>query len=284
MAHSRIAEHLEDEASRLDAGLHTESHPGEAPVAALRRRFSLAPWEWATLTAAETAGTLPAVLRVLAGSRRDRAQLRNELLGGLAYPALVLTMCGFVGGLVLATGAAPTGWLVTTVALFVLAVAAAGWLTWRLRDPGFDGDRLPLVGRLSRCAGELPYLVALRVLYGAGMGLRRAHPEAANAARVPWVRARLFLATSELEAGEGLATALAKHGALTAESLTLVRNGEAAGQLEDALGRAASRRQDEYVRALRRAARILGGVTYAYAAFSVLWIALSFYGSYYGRL
>lgn len=281
---TRTAEQFEDLASRLDAGLGAEAEPGQQVTVAMRRRLDLPEWEWATLEAAEAAGSLPGVLRHLAQTHRERGRLVRDLFGALSYPLLVLVLCAFVGGLVLATGAAPRAWILFTTLLVVALVALGGWLAWRLRDPTLDGDRLPVVGRLSRCAAELPYLVALRALYAAGVPLRQAHPQAVLATRVPWVKSRLFLATKDLEAGSGFADALSKHAALTKESLILVRDGETAGQLEDALGRAAGRRQEEYARSMRRLARFVGGAVYAYAAASVLWVALHFYGSYFGGL
>jgi type II secretory pathway component PulF len=284
LAHTKIAEQLEDLASRLDAGLSSDLVPGETLVASLRQKLALSSWEWTTLVAAEDAGSLPVVLRQVAEAQRQRAQLRRELLGALAYPALVLSLCALVACIVLASGAAPTGWLVATGSALLFVLAGLGWLAWRLKDPALDGDRMPFVGRISRSAGEVPYLVALRALYAAGVPLRRAHAEAAAAAPVPWVRARLFVASRALEAGQGLAAALEGQRALTGESLTLIRDGETAGQLEDALARASRRRQDELARTLRRTARIVGTLAYAYAALSVLWIAVRFYGSMYGRL
>ncbi|MEZ5965294.1 MAG: type II secretion system F family protein [Planctomycetota bacterium] len=281
---SAVAEQFEDLASRLDAGLDAGGPVGEAAVATLRRHLTLRAWEWSTLSAAESAGALPTVLRHLAAAHRERSALRREVAAALAYPAVVLAMCTLVATVVLATGVAPRGWLALTGGLLAALLAGALWLGWRLRDPSLEGDRLPVVGRLSRCAAELPYLVALRALYGAGVPLRQAHAEATPAAGVPWVRARLHVAGTELRAGGDLASALANSKALTAETLTLVRNGEAAGQLEDALGRAITRRREEYGRSLRRWTRLLGWGAYAYAALSVLWIALRFYGSYFAAL
>jgi general secretion pathway protein F len=281
----RTAEELVDTASRLDAGLPEEgAAAGETPVASLRRRLRLRGWEWATLDAAQTAGALPAVLRQLARAREDRAALRRQVVAALAYPVLVLLLCGLVGGIVLSLGSAPRGWLWSTALLLAAAVGSGAWLALRLRDPLFDADRVPVVGRLSRAAGELPYLVALRALYSAGVPMRRAHPEAAAAAAIPWVKARLFLASSDLEAGETLAVALDRRNAVTRETLTLVRDGERTGQLEDALGRAASRRREELARSLHWLTRALGWAAYAYAVLSVLWIAVRFYGALYGRL
>lgn len=281
----RIAERLEDLASRLDAGLPIgEARHGQAVAEAIARNLALRPFEVAALQAGETAGRLPSVLRHLAAARHATAAWKGEVARALAYPGLLFAMCVFVALFAWSTGVAPRGWLVLSAVLLFLVLLLAGWLVARLRDPLFEGDRYPLVGRVSRCAGEIPYLVALQALYAAGVPVRAGHATAAAAAPVPWIRARLFAATGDLEAGEPLAAALEHRRALTGESLALVHDGEAAGQLEEALARAVTRRQREHAANLRWAARLLGAVAYAYAAGSVLWFALSFYGNLYGRL
>ena len=285
MTDTKIAELLEDLASRHAAGLHErKAAPGETVVEGLRRRVQLRDWEWSALQAGETAGDLPQVLRRLAAARHERAALSRQLLGSLLYPLFVLCMCGAVAFLALRTGHAPRGWIWLSAGLLCGVVAMIVWGTRRLRDPTFDGDRLPLLGRLSRCAGEVPYLVALRALYGAGVGLRQAHPQATPAAAVPWVRARLYLASQGIEQGETLTDALRRVNAVTPETLELIGDGEATGQLEDALGRALTRRRDELQLVARRLARILGGLAYAYAALSVGWLALRFYSAHYAGL
>ncbi len=285
LSDAKTAEHLEDLASRLDAGLRpTDGGGPETLTATLRRELNLREYEWSALAAGETAGALPRVLRRLAAARQERAALTRQLTGVLAYPMFVLCLCGMVAALAIGMGKAPRGWFWLSGTLVLVIGVTAVWVTRRLRDPACDGDRLPVIGRLSRCAAEIPYLVALQVLYGAGVPVRAAHPQAAAAARVPWVRARLFVANRALEAGEPLAAALERQSALTTESLTLVRDGEITGQLEDALSRAIGRRREEYSRLLRRGASLVGALGYAYAAGSVLWLALSFYGAYFARL
>lgn len=281
----KTAEHLEDLASRLDAGLGpTAGRPGEPIVDGLRRDLTLADWEWAALQAGQSAGSLPRVMRRLATARLERGALKRQVIGALAYPAFVLCLCTFVALVAMRVAHPPRAWMWLSVSLLAAVLLAIAWLVRRLRDPLWDGDRLPWIGRLSRGAGEIPYLVALHALYGAGVGLRTAHPQAAPAAAVPWIRARLFAATRALEAGEGLADALSRQTALTSESLALVRDGEATGQLEDALSRAITRRREEYSVGTRRSARVAGILAYVYAAGSVLWIAAEFYGGLYGRI
>lgn len=277
---------LEDAASRLDAGLPLDQQThGETAVASLRRQVDLAEWEWLAATASESAGQLPTTLRNLAARRRARGELLMGLLRVCAYPILVLTMAVLVLVLLTVLGMPVPRGLVWLAAAVLLAAAVAGlWLRRRLSDPAFDPRGWGWLGRFSHSLGELPYLAALRQLYAAGVPLRTAQRGAAAAARVPWVRARLTAVAADLERGEGFTAALAKRGALGDESLRLLHSGEAAGQLEDALARAATRRQEVVARTSGVLARALGFAIYLAAAGTVAWIALSFYGGLYGSL
>ena len=284
-AHRRIAAAFEDLATRADAGLPpSDRPPGDAPgegLAAWIRRSGIATaaYEVRSIEAGEAVGRGPEVLRRLAVGRHELAGVAKKLIDGLAYPCTVFTVALAVSALLMGLGLPlPRGWLLT-VGIVASAVALAiGWLVWRLRDPTRAPDRIPLLGPLVRIAGELPYLTALSILDGAGVPLRAAHRDALATARGAWLRAHLDAVTPALERGDGFATSLAAHGALTPETLRLVTEGERTGGLEDALRRAIERRRQELSASLTRLAGIVGVLAYVAAAGSVLWIALSFYG------
>ena len=140
---------------------------------------------------------------------------------------------------------------------------------------------------LIRDVGELPYLVALRGLYAAGILLPEAHDRAIGTSPVAAIRSRLSQATPRLQQGEGFAKSLAAEGALGTESLELITVGETAGDLEDSLNRAAVRRREEFRRRFRRIAKVVGSVVYALAVLLVAYVVVSFYSGYlrgiYGR-
>ncbi len=278
--HRRLAATFEDLAARLDAGLAPGDSPGEAAVAWLRRQgLAVAGYELCSLEAAEGVGRLPEVARRLAAGRTHSADLLQKLIDRLAYPVTLIVAALAVTILLLCLGfPLPQGWLLTMGATVLLAGLAVAWFAWRMRDPLFAPERLPVLGWAVRTAGELPYLTALSVLYGAGVPLRTAHREALATARGAWLRARLFAVAPALDSGDGLAATLALRGALTSESLQLVSEGERSGGLEDALRRTIERRRHELMIWFNRAVRVIGVVAYVAAAGSVLWIAASFYG------
>ena len=132
--------------------------------------------------------------------------------------------------------------------------------------------------------GEVPYLQSLLGLYGAGVKLAEAHGLAANSVGVPFVRHRLRLAQGALQDNRGFAESLAGTKALCAETDHLVRTGEVAGDLEDALRRALDRRRQSLELRLEWWARTVGTTLYAVVCVWVVYLVLSFYGAYYGRL
>lgn len=284
-AHRRIAAAFEDLATRADAGLPPgELPPGDAPgegLAAWIRRSGIAtaPYEVRSIEAGEAVGRGPEVLRRLAAGRHELASVAQKLIDGLAYPCTVFLVSLAVTTLLMALGLPlPRGWILSVGIVAAAGALAIGWLAWRLRDPVRAPDRIPVIGRLVRMAGELPYLTALSILYAAGVPLRAAHRDALATARGAWLRAHLDAVTPALERGEGFAVSLAAHAALTPETLRLVTEGERTGGLEDALRRAIERRRQELLATLSRVAGIVGVLAYMAAAGSVLWIAVSFYG------
>lgn len=284
-AHRRVAAAFEDLASRADAGLPSGDRlPGDTAGGGLaaslaRAGIATAAYEVRSIEAGEAVGRGPEVLRRLAASRHELAGVAKKLVDGLAYPSTVFVSALAVTALLMGLGLPlPHGWLLTVGIVASAAALAIGWLVWRLRDPTRAPDRIPVIGPLVRVAGELPYLTALSILYGAGVPLRAAHRDAVTTARGAWLRKHLDAVTPALERGEGFATSLAAHGALTPETLRLVTDGERTGGLEDALRRAIERRRLELSASLGRIARIVGVLAYMAAAGSVLWIAVSFYG------
>lgn len=280
-AHRRIAAAFEDLASRADAGLPSgDGRPGEGLAAWIRRAgLATAAYEDRSIEVGEAVGRGPEVLRRLAAGRHELAGVAKKLIDTLAYPCTVFAVALAVTALLMGLGLPlPHGWLLTVGIVASAGALALGWLVWRLRDPTRAPDKIPVIGPLVRVAGELPYLTALSILYGAGVPLRAAHRDALATARGAWLRAHLDAVTPALERGEGFAISLAAHGALTPETLRLVTDGERAGGLEDALRRAIERRRQELMTSLARVARIVGVLAYVAAAGSVLWIAVSFYG------
>ena len=284
--HEHAALQMDDVASGLDAGLPLamlggDDRDGEQVLAGLlqRRDVLLSGVETAALTAAWRAGRAPVALRRRAEARRRQAQFLRSLWRAMRYPLLVL------GSTVLASFCtyAVVGhlWAVVAVVGGLGAIGLGSLLLWRAMRHGGEGwFRVPLVGNLGRDLGEIPYLETLAALYAAGVPLPAAHRAAQATVPFAAVQRRLLVADRALQQGRRLSEGLAEGLGLHPETRSLLATGEASGQLEDALLRAAARRRDVAAATTERLVRWSGAVLYIGAALVAGYVVLSFYSSF----
>ncbi|GAB4151745.1 MAG: hypothetical protein Fur0037_20480 [Planctomycetota bacterium] len=273
-------------ASALDAGIPIDALGGDASrgdlvlIQLLRsKKIAPSPAEEIVLSSAWAAGRAPSALRRCAESRRQKGAALRLLAQSLAYPALVLAtaiLVSFVTGQRFVLPAV----LIPLAASVLLALSARRGLR---RGTGRWLD-LPWIGAWIRGAAEVPWIEALHGLYASGVTLLEAHPRALKACPVEAVRRRLEAADRLLQQREPLGECLARAGAAHAETIALISQGEACGDLEGALDRAARRRRDVAARDARRLCRLAGGAAYAYAAGIAIGVIFSFYAGYFGAL
>ncbi len=289
-ADDRAALACEDLASALDAGIPPTAlgAPADAqedwPVQVLgARSVRLAPAEKLMLEAAGRSGHLGRTLRQRAAARQFRAEIVRGCIAGLRYPLVLLLVALLVAALMGVTQRSATPVVVVVLALAALVLLAfAG--SRSLRNPQGVVHRIPGLRELLADLGELPYLQTLHGLYSAGVPLRDAHAEAAAVSPVARVREKLLAADPILQGGVPLTQALLQAGALHPESQSLLTTGEQAGDLEDALERAARRRADVLRRRADRGVRGLSVAVYVLAMAVVVYLIFRFYSSYLGGL
>lgn len=288
-ADERAALQFADLASALDAGLPLPTLGGEAAAGdralhtALRTRgIRLSATEDAVLAAAWRSGRASEALRRCAVARERRAGFARRLWEGLRYPLLLLGML-FVAS---AASAAVVGPQFLYALLAGLAVLAAGalWIRAQVHRGARWLARAPIARQLLPALGELPYLETLHALYASGVPLAQAHAEAVGTVRVALVRERLDIADRILQTGRPLRAALEQALALHPETRALLAGGEQAGQLEDALLRAFTRRSDVAARDVQHLARRAGQFAYFAAVALCAVLVLRFYGGYFGLL
>lgn len=291
-ADERAALHFDDLASALDAGLpfaaigaDPAQDRGDRTIHALleARGVALSTTEDAVLLAGWQAGRLAPALRARAREREQRAAWKRSVWASLRYPLLLLVM------VVVASAAttALTGNLYAAFAAlaFAAVVAIAAVVIVRgLRTGGERWTQLPIVGPLARDLGELPYLETMHALYASGVPVPRAHQTATATVPIASVRRRLEVADRVLQGGEPLATALARGLALHPETRSLLQSSEAAGQLEDALGRALARRRERAGRGVANVSRWFGNTIYAVAVIGCVVVIFNFYLAYANML
>ncbi len=288
-ADEHAAMQLLDVASALDAGLPLQSLGAVDPkderaiVEVLRRRgVILSPDEETVVIAGWHTGRASASLRARADERQRRADFRRTMWSGLRYPFLLMFLLllasattasiigyGFLIGLVIAYGAA---------AMLVFAAMKG------LRRGDERWTRMPVVGSIATGLAELPYLETLSSMYGAGIPLLKAHSAAVAAVPVAAVQNRLRIADSVLQSGRSLTESLAQSLSLHTETRQLLATGEQAGQLEDALHRALSRRREVAARAVTDTTRRFTGLVYGIVVICIVAIVLTFWTNFYGSL
>ncbi|MBA3896906.1 MAG: type II secretion system inner membrane protein GspF [Sphingomonadaceae bacterium] len=240
-----------------------------------REPKSFPPLYRAMIAAGESAGTLPQILERLAGLLERQAALRSKLITALAYPIVLALVAMFVVGALMifvvpkvvdqfdTVGQKLP--LLTRVVIGVSGVLAGYWwailiglaaaiaiAAWMLRDPAlrlrFDAAllRLPLVGRLlrdlhaARMARTLSTMVGgrLPLLEGLMLTTSTIHNRALRQASDRIVEA--------IRGGGSLSGALKRTGLFPPLLVYLAASGEASGQLDTMLAKAADYLEREF--------------------------------------
>lgn len=280
---------FDDMASALDAGLPLETIGGNPSLGdqvlldlSRQRGITLTPTEKAVLEAGWKSGKAAAALAGRAENRRRRAEFKHEVWAGLRYPAMLLAMLPLAAAATYVL-VGPSFSIGLGIVYFVIAVLVLV-LVRKFRRGDASLERYPIIGPLLEDARELPYLESLHSLYGAGVPIVDAHRQAVATVRMHGLQERLILAQKLLEDGAPLREALQSSASLSTETRSLLATGEQAGQLEDALLRALTRRQAVASRKLSLAAQRVGQLAYGLAVAGVVIIVFRFYSGYFALL
>jgi len=233
------------------------------------------------MAAGEASGQLADVVARLAAGLVRARNLKNRLVAGLTYPAILAVAMAAVLWVVFTSvlprltpmfseaGAAlplPTrallgvSWFVDTFGWLLLALTAAaagGFLyAWRRADTRLAIDRLILSSRLTL---DLParfeaarFCRNLETLLGGGLSLERALAAAREGAGNSWFRSKLAGAQAAVSEGERLRAAFAKTDVLPPLVLEFAGVGEETGRLAAMMGEAAGVLDDEVTTRLDR--------------------------------
>ncbi|MCH7343261.1 type II secretion system inner membrane protein GspF [Pelomonas sp. CA6] len=285
---SALADEAEDARQReLIAQLKAEVNAG-APFA---RALASAPREFdevyrAVVAAGEQSGALGQVLERLADDLEERQALRAELVGAMAYPAIV-SLIAVVIVIFLVTYVVPqvasvfTGakrslpFLTTAMLALSAFVRSWGWamaaglvgaalaLRAALKREAFrerfDAGwlRLPLLGRLSRGYNAARFAATLAMLAAAGVPILKALQAAAETLSNRAMRADALDALVQVREGAPLGPVLAAKKRFPGILAMFARLGEQTGQLPEMLTRAARQLGTEVKRRAMAAATLL---------------------------
>ncbi len=232
--------------------------------------------------AGEQSGQLAQVLDRLADYTEDRQALRQKVLLAFIYPALVTLVAIIIVGFLLVNvvpqvtrvfeNTGQTLPLVTRVLIMVSDFVRAGGVWWLvgitaivvgvrmlLRNKRMRRHwhglllKLPLVGRLVRGVNAARFASTLGILTSSGIPLLQAMQSAVLVVSNLPMRAAVDDALRQVREGAGLARALGKAKLFPPLVIHLIGSGEASGNLDIMLARAAetqARELENWVKAL----------------------------------
>jgi general secretion pathway protein F len=228
----------------------------------------------ATVDAGEQSGHLDAVLDRLADYTENRQELVQKVRNALIYPCVLLAFCIIVVTLMMTyvvpkvvgvfanTGQdlpGPTAALIATSDFiqaygWLLLIAIAGLIAAAirlLRQPGprrtFDGFLLkaPVVGKIIRGFNTARFMRTFSIMTGSGVAILEGLKISAQVITNTPMREAVEEASLRIREGAPIGTSLGQGGYFPPLCIHLINSGEASGQLENMLSKAAQQQERE---------------------------------------
>lgn len=294
-------------ATALDAGLGIDqaldlaSKRSQRPAGTrlsdvLHRENRIPELEARVLSAAETAGVLPAVLGQLAQYLETRAVALRKLAARLLYPVVLLHAAAVLPNLRWLIVGDLGDFLGRVVPVLLVLWGLGASLTLALiwcrtllrKSPGFASAlrRLPAVGGLIQASGASTYAYLLSMLLGAGVPLGTALRDSARCCGNAELEASgRRISERVVRRGEGLTTAFfSEPRSWPRLLLEAIRTGEAAGKLEETLAGAARGLRQETDRRAAMLLTVFPILVYLVAAGYVAWVVITTFTSIYSAI
>ena len=228
----------------------------------------------ATVAAGEKSGHLDAVLERLADYTESRQELRQKILNAMIYP-IVLTVLAIaiVSGMLVYVVPKVIGVFANTdrelpmltsflirlseflqsfgilVLAVLIAVAIGTWILLQQQGPREQFDRfllrMPLFGRLVRGFNTARFTRTFSILMGSGVPIIESLHISAQVVTNMCMKSAVDDAALRIREGESIGTSLGDSGHFPPLCIHLISSGEASGQLETMLSRAASNQERE---------------------------------------
>jgi len=228
----------------------------------------------ATVEAGEQSGHLDAVLERLADYTEGRQELVQKVRNAMIYPIVLLAFCLLVVTLMMTyvvpkvvgvfanTGQdlpGPTAALISISDfiqaygwLLVLGAGALGYAAYRLlQQPGprkrYDlfTLRVPVIGRIIRGLNTARFTRTFSIMTGSGVPILEGLKISAEVISNVPMREAVEEATLRIREGAPIGLSLGKSGHFPPLCIHLITSGEASGQLESMLGKAAGQQERE---------------------------------------
>jgi general secretion pathway protein F len=228
----------------------------------------------ATVEAGEQSGHLDAVLERLADYTENRQELMQKIRNAMIYPIVLLTFCMLIVTLMMTyvvpkvvgvftnTGEALPGPTAALIALsdflqsygwLVLVLIAIGIFAFRqlLKKPGprkqFDAFmlRVPVTGRILRGLNTARFTRTFSIMTGSGVPVLEGLKISAEVITSVPMREAVEEATLRIREGAPIGLSLGKAKQFPPLCIHLISSGEASGQLEAMLSKAAGQQERE---------------------------------------
>lgn len=228
----------------------------------------------ATVSAGEQSGHLDAVLERLADYTESRQELRQKVMNAMIYPIVLTVLALGIVSLMLVyvvpkvvgvfenTGQQLPGLTISLIALsdfmrdyglvVIALVAGLAWAARRiLRQPGprrkFDAFllRLPVIGKLVRGYNTARFTRTFSILSGSGVPILESLKISAQVIGNLAMRDAVGDAAARVREGAPIGKSLATSGHFPPLCIHLISSGEASGELDAMLGRAAINQERE---------------------------------------
>jgi type II secretory pathway component PulF len=262
--------------ARARAALQRAITGGTALSEALSSAGLIDDAERALLAAGESGGRLPDVLDALARAVAERRAARSKLLIALAYPALLVSLAGFLLTAPLAITRGVGEWLSIAVwpALFVVTAGTLVLVVWprlprgsSLREgPMTLVSKLPLVGPQLKRGAIASALDILGQLVDAGLPYTLALPAALRAAGHADIRRGERAIVSALDRGATLVDALRAGAVFPERVLAPLVAGEVSGNVPKTLAMLARSERDAHRRFVLGSGVVIGMLAFAVVA------------------
>jgi general secretion pathway protein F len=266
---------------------------------------ALTPFEHAVIHAGERAGNLDAVLEQLADYLDEHLKLRESLASALIYPAIVIALAVGIGAVMLGVVipsmsrlfqegnmALPfltrallwTGQHLMPLALPILLILAlvVVYLVYQLRHDPVRREaadqrlfRMPVIGHGYRLLAHVRFARTLGLLLRGGVPLVEGIELAGSATGSAWLRTLLKTEADAVRQGRTLAQALRNVPPLSGSLPGWIQAGEAGGNLDNLLDKAAARYQQQWTLYIGRVLTVLEPVLILLVGGFVLLIALA---------
>ncbi len=256
--------------------------------------YAFSRMEIASVSAGEHSGNLPEIAGRLAIYFETLQDVKNKLIAGMIYPAILLHAAIIIPAIPLIFTRSVFAFFIRILPMFIIiygSVFAVFFAKKVLSKPEMIQIRdaiaikLPAgFGKLFRKIAVVRFLQAFNCLYSAGVSVVESIQISAESAGNKIIENELLRAVPQVQNGKSLSSAFAGNLYLPAIVIDMLSTGEMSGKLDETLEKAAWHLQQEVNLAVEAIIKIIPVIVYLLVALYVTLIIISFYAGYFSQI